>query len=95
MIIFTDDPEWYIQTKRYSNQIGLWFRKGTGSYHDLYLMTQCSDFIISTQLILGGRWRLANHEEWTYSLRRFGHLNNQHKSLKDLYPSHWEILDYD
>lgn len=93
VIIFTDDPEWASKQKLFKSDRFV-VSEGTGSYHDLYLMTQCSDFIIANSTYSWwGAW-LANHGRVIAPARWFGP-NNQHKSLKDLYPFHWEILDYD
>ena len=46
MIIFTDDPKWASEQKLFESDRFM-VSEGTGSYHDLYLMTRCSDFIIA------------------------------------------------
>ena len=60
MIIFTDDPKWASEQKIFeSDQFVV--SEGTGSYHDLYLMTRDSDFIIANSTYSWwGAW-LANH----------------------------------
>jgi hypothetical protein len=65
--------------------------EGNSSYHDLYLMSKCSDFIISNSTYSGwGAW-LANTGTVIAPDTWFGP-NNSHKSLKDLYPSHWKVI---
>ena len=46
VIIFSDDPEWCMEQELFSDDRFI-VSEGNGPYHDLFMMTQCSDFIIS------------------------------------------------
>ena len=64
---------------------------GNGPYHDLYLMSLCSDFIIANSTFSWwGAW-LANRGTVVAPKKWFGP-NNQHLSTKDLYPVSWKII---
>ena len=64
---------------------------GNGPYHDLYLMSLCSDFIIANSTFSWwGAW-LANRGTVVAPKKWFGP-NNEHLSTKDLYPASWKII---
>ena len=46
VIIFSDDPDWCYKQKLFSSDRFI-ITKSDSPYHDLYLMTQCDDFIIA------------------------------------------------
>ena len=46
VIIFTDDPKYALENDLFSDDRFI-VSEGNSSYHDLYMMTQCDDFIIS------------------------------------------------
>jgi len=46
VVIFSDDPKWCMEQDLFSSERFL-VSEAAGPYHDLYLMTQCSDFIIA------------------------------------------------
>ena len=64
---------------------------GNDPYIDLYLMSQCDDFIIANSTFSWwGAW-LANRGKVIAPKKWFGP-NNSHLNTKDLYPEHWEII---
>ncbi|QDH50676.1 photosystem II protein D1 [Synechococcus phage S-B43] len=90
VILFTDDPFWAASQELFKPDRFL-LSEGNSSYHDLYLMTQCSDFIIANSTFSWwGAW-LANCGRVIAPSKWFGP-NNAHLDTKDLYPDHWEIL---
>lgn len=90
VILFTDDPFWASSQELFKPDRFL-LSEGNSSYHDLYLMTQCSDFIIANSTFSWwGAW-LANCGRVIAPSKWFGP-NNAHLDTKDLYPDHWEIL---
>ena len=90
VVIFSDDTEWCMEQLLFIDNRFI-VSEGNGSYHDLYLMTKCSDFIISNSTYSWwGAW-LANTGTVIAPDTWFGP-NNAHKSLKDLYPSHWKVI---
>jgi len=92
IVIFSDDPEWCMEQLLFVDDRFI-VSEGNGPYHDLYLMTKCSDFIISNSTYSWwGAW-LANTGTVIVPNVWFGP-NNAHKSLKDLYPSHWNVIPY-
>ena len=93
MIIFTDDPKYALENELFSDDRFI-VSEGNSSYHDLFMMTQCEDFIISNSTFSWwGAW-LADKGEVVAPKKWFGP-NNSHKSTEDLYPEHWTIIDYD
>ena len=90
VVLFTDDPFWACSQELFKPDRFL-LSEGNSSYHDLYLMTQCSDFIIANSTFSWwGAW-LANTGRVIAPSKWFGP-NNAHLNTKDLYPSSWEIL---
>ena len=90
VVIFSDDTEWCMEQLLFIDNRFI-VSEGNGSYHDLYLMSKCSDFIISNSTYSWwGAW-LANTGTVIAPSVWFGP-NNSHKSLKDLYPSHWKVI---
>ena len=57
VIIFTDDPKYALENELFSDDRFI-VSEGNSSYHDLYMMTQCDDFIIcnSTFSWWGAGW---------------------------------------
>ena len=93
VIIFSDDPEWCMEQELFSDD-RFEIAQDIGSYHTLYLMSKCSDFIIANSTFSWwGAW-LANRGKVIAPGTWFGP-NNAHKSIKDLYPEHWTVIDYD
>lgn len=90
VVIFSDDPKWCMSQDLFSSDRFI-VSESAGPYHDLYLMTQCSDFIIANSTFSWwGAW-LANRGNVIAPKKWFGP-NNSHLDTKDLYPNHWEIL---
>ena len=90
IIIFSDDPDWCKEQKIFSSDKFI-ISEGNSQFHDLYLMSQCSDFIIAnSSFSWWGAW-LANKGKVIAPKQWFGP-NNEHLDTKDLYCKHWEIL---
>ena len=90
VIVFSDDPNWVKEQNLFEPDRFL-VSEGNSSYHDLYLMTQCDDFIIANSTFSWwGAW-LANRGRVIAPSVWFGP-NNAHLNTKDLYPSHWEVI---
>ena len=90
VIIFTDDPKWALTQTLFADDRFI-VSMGNSSYHDLYMMTQCKDFIIANSTFSWwGAW-LANTGKVIAPKKWFGP-NNQHLNIKDLYPDDWEII---
>ena len=91
VIIFSDDIFWASSQELFKPD--RFIVSDSGPYHDLFLMTQCEDFIIANSTFSWwGAW-LANKGKVVAPKTWFGP-NNAHKSTKDLYPSNWTILDF-
>ena len=90
VIIFSDDIFWASAQELFKPDRFI-ISDGNSSYHDLFMMTQCSDFIIANSTFSWwGAW-LANTGRVIAPSKWFGP-NNAHLNTQDLYPSHWEIL---
>ena len=90
VIIFSDDIFWASAQELFKPDRFI-ISDGNSSYHDMFMMTQCSDFIIANSTFSWwGAW-LANTGRVIAPSKWFGP-NNAHLNTKDLYPSHWEIL---
>ena len=91
VILFTDDPFWASAQEIFKPDRFL-LSDGNSPYHDLYLMTQCDDFIIANSTFSWwGAW-LANKGRVIAPKKWFGP-NNAHLNTKDLFPDHWEVID--
>ena len=93
VVIFSDDPEWCFEQKLFDHDRFL-VSQSNSSYHDLYLMTQCSDFIIANSTYSWwGAWLSQNPcKEVIYPNRWFGP-NNASKSTIDLFPRSWRMIN--
>ena len=90
VIIFSDDPEWCGDQELFSDDRFV-ISEGNGSYHDLYMMTQCSDHIIAnSSFSWWGAW-LGQGERVIAPSKWFGS-NNAHLNTKDLYCNGWEVV---
>ena len=90
VVIFSDDPFWIARQELFKPDRFL--ISENSSHHDLYLMTQCSDFIIANSTFSWwGAW-LANKGRVIAPSTWFGP-NNAHLDTKDLYCKHWEICN--
>ena len=90
VVIFSDDPAWCMKQELFGDDRFL-VSEAAGPYHDLYLMSQCEDFIIANSSFswwgawLGGGDKVIAPQRW------FGS-NNAHLNTKDLYCRGWQIL---
>ena len=90
VVIFSDDPQWCVEQKLFESDRFI-VSSGNNPYIDLYLMSQCDDFIIANSTFSWwGAW-LADKGRVIAPKKWFGP-NNSHLNTKDLYPEHWEIL---
>jgi len=90
VVIFSDDPKWCMEQDLFNSERFL-VSEAAGPYHDLYLMTQCSDFIIAnSSFSWWGAW-LANTGKVIAPSKWFGP-NNTHLNTKDLYCQGWEVI---
>ena len=90
VVVFTDDPEWAFDHEFFSGDRFI-ISEDVGPYHDLYMMTQCSDFIIAnSSFSWWGAW-LADKGTVVAPKKFFGP-NLAYKNTKDLYPKGWRVL---
>ena len=90
VIIFSDDIFWASAQELFRPDRFI-ISDGNSSFHDLYLMTQCSDFIIAnSSFSWWGAW-LANTGKVIAPSKWFGP-NNAHLNTKDLYCQGWEVI---
>ena len=90
VIIFSDDTKWCKEQDLFFDDRFI-ISEGNTSYHDLYLMSKCSDFIIANSTFSWwGSW-LANTGKVVAPSLWFGP-NNINKSIKDLYLEGWDII---
>jgi len=90
VVIFSDDPQWCIEQKLFESDRFI-VSSGNNPYMDLYLMSQCDDFIIANSTFSWwGAW-LADKGRVIAPKKWFGP-NNSHLNTKDLYPERWEII---
>ena len=92
VVIFSDDTKWCQEQELFSDDRFLICETGD-PYIDLCVMSKCSDFIIANSTFSWwGAWLCNNKNKVVlYSDRWFGP-NNQHKSLKDLFPPTWKMI---
>ena len=90
VVIFSDDPDWCMEQKLFVDDRFI-VSQAAGPYHDLYMMTQCSDFIIANSTFSWWAAWLANTGKVIAPKKWFGP-NNAHLNTKDLYPKEWKIL---
>ena len=93
VVIFSDDPQWCKEQELFADDRFL-VSEGNGPYHDLYMMTQCSDFIIGNSTYSWwGAWLCNNPDKIViYPDKWFGP-NNQNNSTKDLFPKGWRMIN--
>lgn len=90
VIIFSDDSSWCMECELFRDDRFI-VSTGNSSYHDLYMMTQCKDFIIANSTFSWwGAW-LADTGKVIAPKKWFGP-DNAHLDTKDLYPEHWEVI---
>ena len=93
VIIFSDDTDWCKAQPLFESDRFL-VCEGGGPYTDLYLMSQCDDFIIANSTFSWwGAWLSYNKEKVVvYPDKWFGP-NNIDKSTADLFPPEWRMID--
>ena len=90
VVIFSDDPQWCVEQKLFESDRFI-VSSGNDPYIDLYLMSQCDDFIIANSSYswwgawLGNRGKVIAPSKW------FGPAN-AHLNTKDLYLDSWEVI---
>ena len=90
VVIFSDDPKWCMEQELFEGNRFL-VSEATGPYHDLYLMTQCSDFIIANSTFSWwGAW-LADSEQIIAPIKWFANATAD-KSVKDMAFGNWMWL---
>ena len=90
VVVFSDDSSWCKKQLIFSGDRFL-ISENNGPYHDLYMMSKCSDFIIANSTFSWwGAW-LANTGKVVAPSSWFGP-NNAYKNTKDLYCDGWVIL---
>ena len=93
IIIFSDDTDWCKAQPLFDGDRFL-VCEGGGPYTDLYMMSRCSDFIISNSTFAWwGAWLSDNEDKLViYPDRWFGP-NNIDKSTADLFPPKWRMIN--
>jgi len=87
VVIFSDDSHWCKKQEIFESDRFLVSETGN-SYFDLYIMSNCSDFIIANSTFSWwGAW-LANRGKVIAPKQWFGPALD-HKNTKDLYPQGW------
>lgn len=90
VIVFSDDPSWCKEQELFLDD-RFFISEGTGPYHDLYLMSKCSDFIIANSTFSWWAAWLSNSKKVIAPSKWFGP-NNIHKNTKDIYCDHWIVI---
>ena len=95
VVVFSDDADWCMEQELFQDDRFI-VSTGNGPYHDLYLMSQCSDFIIAnSSFSWWGAWLSANENKTICSPDPkiwFGP-NNSHLDTSDLIPNDWVIIE--
>jgi len=92
VIIYTDDPDWAGAQELFSDDRFI-ISQNNGAYHDMYLMSKCSDFIIANSTFSWwGAWLCENPDKMVICPSVWFGPNNQDKNTKDLYPKGWKVL---
>tara|TARA_R110000868_G_scaffold391587_2_gene661809 strand:+ start:1174 stop:1983 length:810 start_codon:yes stop_codon:yes gene_type:complete len=93
VVIFSDDIEWCKKQELFSDDRFL-VSEENSSYVDLCLMTLCDDYIIANSTFSWwGSWLSQNPNKTViYPDKWFGS-NNADKSIKDLFPSEWRMVN--
>ena len=90
VIIFSDDTAWCKKQNLFEDDRFL-VSEEQDQYHDMCLMSLCSDFIIAnSSFSWWGAW-LANKGKVIAPSKWFGP-NNANNNTKDLYCDHWEVI---
>lgn len=93
VVIFSDDTKWCKEQELFSGDRFLVSESGS-SYVDLCLMTMCSDYITANSTFSWwGAWLSQNpNKTVVYPDKWFGP-NNADKSIKDLFPEEWRMIN--
>jgi len=90
VIVFSDDTNWCKTQDIFSDDRFL-ISEDTDTYHDLCLMSMCSDFIVgNSSFSWWGAW-LANTGSVYYPSIWFGSILGN--DTKDLFPEHWSKIE--
>jgi hypothetical protein len=91
VIIFTDDPDW-AGVQDLFKQDRFVISQNNGAYHDMYLMSKCTDFIIANSTFSWwSAWLCENPDKVVVCPDKWFGVNNQDKNIKDLYPREWLV----
>ena len=92
VIVFSDDPEWCKEQSLFSDDRFI-ISEGNSSFHDLYLMSKCNDFIIAnSSFSWWGAWLSDNPDKKVIAPRKWFGPNNAHLNTKDLYCDNWVVI---
>jgi len=92
VVIFSDDPQWCKEQDLFESDRFL-VCETDSPYHDLYLMSQCEDFIIANSTFSWwGAWLCQNDNKKVVAPSTWFGPNNQHHNIKDLFPETWIVL---
>ena len=90
--IFSDDTKWCKEQDLFESDRFL-VCETNSSYHDLYLMSQCQDFIIANSTFSWwGAWLCKNNNKKVVAPLTWFGPNNQHHDIKNLFPKTWTLL---
>ena len=89
VVIFSDDSEWCSEQNIFADDRFL-ISTGNGPYHDLYMMSKCKDFIIANSTYSWwGAWLSDSIDKKVIAPKKWFGVNNEDKSIEDLFPSDW------
>ena len=92
VIIFSDDTNWCKEQEIFSSDRFLACEIGE-PYSELYMMSQCTDFIIAnSSFSWWGAWLSTNKDKKVIAPQKWFGVNNQDKNTKDLFPKEWLVL---
>ena len=92
VIIFSDDTKWCKEQDLFESDRFL-VCETNNPYHDLYLMSQCQDFIIANSTFSWwGAWLCKNNNKKVVAPSIWFGPNNKHHNIKDLFPKTWTLL---
>lgn len=92
VVIFTDDPDWAGAQDMFKSERFV-ISQNNGAYHDMYMMSKCTDFIIANSTFSWwAAWLCENDDKMVVCPSKWFGVNNQDKNTKDLYPKGWLML---
>ncbi len=90
VVIFSDDPDWCMEQALFADDRFI-VSQAAGPYHDLYMMSQCNDFIIANSTFSWwGAWLAKSKKTFAPSTWFAG--PDSQKDLSDLYCSGWIVI---